>query len=138
MEAEILNLMFLSPLAKKKKLQHLSLSKKLERKNKGLSKMGWYFLAICILYPKELAMAQAERLFYTGQLGRVVTKNKAKRIDYNAEAPNWAKQRRRGLSVKEIAQAAGVSESVIYNKTKDLALAKDQHGTFYPYKIKEA
>lgn len=100
--------------------------------------MGWYFLLICILHPKELEMAQAERLYYTGQIGCVVTKNKAKRIDYNAEAPNWARQRRRGLSVKEIAQSAGVSESVIYNKTKDLALAKDQHGTFYPYKIKEA
>jgi len=77
--------------------------------------MGWYFLAICILHPKELEMAQAERLFYSGKLGREASKNPAKRIDYAEELPKWLKLRKAGATFREIAKSSGVAESSVYS-----------------------
>ena len=102
--------------------------------------MGWYFLAICILHPKQLEMAQAERLFYSGKLGREASKNPAKRIDYTKELPKWIKLRKAGATLREIAKASGVCESTVHSRLNkiDASTYKEGHGTFYPYKIKEA
>ncbi|NLU43631.1 MAG: hypothetical protein GXX11_01925 [Acholeplasmataceae bacterium] len=104
--------------------------------------MGWYFLAICILHPMELEMAQAERLFYTGNINGFLPKHRLKKINYDLEVPKWAKQKAAGATYKQIANAAGVSDNTVYRKLRNIGSlkSKDNHGTFYPYevKIKEA
>lgn len=77
--------------------------------------MGWYMLAIAILYPKQISIEDAESIFYTGKrAGRAGAGRKTD--DHLNRALYEARQK--GMTYKEIGLLYGMDMHAVFKRIK--------------------